>query len=92
MFAKAAAVSAILASSAVAVPTATVPEVDFSIGSVSARQLSGHVDNGAVANWNADNINDGIGGGRDEYRMYWGSGSTSDGWPDRSQWVSFVDM
>ncbi|KAL1984649.1 hypothetical protein VTN96DRAFT_8775 [Rasamsonia emersonii] len=35
---------------------------------------------------------DGIGAGTDSYTFYSGDGSTADGWPDQSQWVSFIDM
>ncbi|KAJ6786127.1 hypothetical protein PWT90_02483 [Aphanocladium album] len=92
MFAKTA-ISALLAGTAIAAPaTPTTPDVDISIGALDARQLGGKVSNGAIANWNPDNINDGVGGGKDEYNMYWGDGSTGAGWPDRSRWVSFVDM
>lgn len=83
MFIKAAAVSALLAGSAAAVPAEL---------SLDTRQLGGTVTNGALANWNSNNINDGVGGGSDSYKMYWGTGTTGEGWPDRSRWVSFVDM
>lgn len=87
------AISALLAGAAFAAPaTPTTGEVDFSIGAVESRQLGGKVTNGAIATWNPSNTNDGIGAGRDEYKMYWGDGSTNAGWPDRSRWVSFVDM
>ncbi len=35
---------------------------------------------------------DGVGGGEDVYRLYKGTGSTDDGWPDVDDWVSFEDM
>lgn len=35
---------------------------------------------------------DGVGGGEDVYRLYTGSGSTDDGWPEVDDWVSFEDM
>lgn len=101
MFVKAVAVSALLAGSAVAVPypspvevapTRTATEVDFSIGGLEARQLGGKVTNNQIANWNYGNIQDGVGSGRDEYKMYWGDGSTGAGWPDRNKWVSFENM
>ncbi|KID82980.1 glycoside hydrolase [Metarhizium guizhouense ARSEF 977] len=44
------------------------------------------------ANYNANNIKDGVGGGNDSYTMYSGDGSTSAGWPSKSRWVSFEDM
>ncbi len=92
MFAKTA-ISALLAGAALAAPaTPTTAEVDFSIGALESRQLNGKVTNSAIANYNAGNTNDGIGAGKDEYRMYYGDGSTGAGWPDRNRWVSFVDM
>ncbi|OAA72561.1 hypothetical protein ISF_01634 [Cordyceps fumosorosea ARSEF 2679] len=87
------AISALLAGAAIAAPaTPTATEVDFSIGALDSRQLGGKVNNGAIANFNADNTRDGIGAGKDEYKMYWGDGSTGAGWPDRNRWVSFEDM
>lgn len=87
------ALSALLVGAALAVPaTPTTAEVDFSIGSLDSRQLGGKVTNGAIANFDSGNTYDGIGAGKDEYRMYYGDGSTGAGWPDRSRWVSFVDM
>lgn len=44
---------------------------------------------GAIARFDNDNINDGVGKGKDEYHVYKGNG---DNFPQRSQWVSFVDM
>ena len=35
---------------------------------------------------------DGKGEGEDTYILYEGDGSTDDGWPDISDWVSFEDM
>lgn len=86
-------ISALLAGAALAIPaTPTTPEVDFSIGALDSRQLGGKVTNSAIANFNSGNTHDGIGAGKDEYHMYYGDGSTGAGWPDRSRWVSFVDM
>ncbi|TWU73844.1 hypothetical protein ED733_005336 [Metarhizium rileyi] len=48
--------------------------------------------NGNLANYDVNNIHDGVGGGHDSYTMYWGDGSTGAGWPDKSRWVSFEDM
>jgi len=45
-----------------------------------------------IANWNKDNIHDGIGQGTDRYTMYYGNGETWAGWPARSSWVSFQEM
>lgn len=59
---------------------------------VERRATGDKVQNGNVANYNADNINDGVGGGSDSYTMYRGDGSTGQGWPDKSRWVSFVNM
>ncbi|KAJ3498986.1 hypothetical protein NLG97_g695 [Lecanicillium saksenae] len=56
------------------------------------RSTGGKVQNGAIARFDNTNIKDGIGGGRDEYHMYYGDGSTGAGWPDKSKWVSFEDM
>jgi hypothetical protein len=41
--------------------------------------------------WTINNY-DGIGNGVDQYTMYWGDGSSANGWPKRSKWVSFIDM
>ena len=38
------------------------------------------------------NNNDGIGPGTDNYRLYTGDGTTGAGWPDKGNWVSYVDM
>lgn len=72
----------------VASPTSpNAPAVEF-----DSRDTGEYVNNGAIANWNSGNIHDGNGNGEDKYTMYWGSGSTSDGWPDKSRWVSFENM
>lgn len=57
-----------------------------------ARVTGEWVSNGAVARWDNSNIQDGIGSGSDSYRMYWGAGRANEGWPTRSQWVSFQNM
>ena len=51
----------------------------------------GTVSNGNVA-VTTINDNDGIGAGSDTYTQYNGDGTTGDGWPAKTQWVSFVDM
>jgi hypothetical protein len=56
------------------------------------RETGEHVNNGNLANYNVDNIQDGVGNGQDSYTMYWGDGSTGSGWPDRNRWVSFQNM
>lgn len=56
------------------------------------RSTGGRVNDPNIANFNNGNIHDGIGKGRDEYRMYWGNGSPSQGWPGKDRWVSFEDM
>ena len=58
---------------------------------LSERETGGWVENGNVAVWTI-NDEDGIGGGSDSYTMYWGDGSAGDGWPTRSNWVSFTEM
>ncbi|KAG6003536.1 hypothetical protein E4U43_000902 [Claviceps pusilla] len=45
-----------------------------------------------AATYEAYNITDGAGDGVDKYTMYWGTGTTSEGWPDKSAWVSFENM
>lgn len=35
---------------------------------------------------------DGIGAGSEVYNYYSGDGSTGNGWPSKSHWVSFADM
>ena len=43
-----------------------------------------------ASSWaNSDNVNDGIGRGQDQYRLYQGNGSD---WPKMSEWVSFQQM
>lgn len=44
---------------------------------------------GALARYDNDNIQDGVGDGVDQYIMYTGNG---DNFPQRSQWVSFENM
>lgn len=73
----------LMASAALAAPHVTQLE---------DRSTGGRVQNGAIARFDNSNIKDGSGGGKDEYRMYNGNGSTGNGWPDKSQWVSFEDM
>ena len=49
----------------------------------------------AVSNSNAVtsiNDSDGIGAGSDTYNFFQGDGSTNDGWPATTSWVSFADM
>ncbi|KAK3080959.1 hypothetical protein LTS18_011566 [Coniosporium uncinatum] len=59
------------------------------VSHVRGAQTGGQVQSGAVARYDNDNINDGVGSGTDSYTMYWGNG---DSFPQKSQWVSFVDM
>jgi len=54
-----------------------------------AAATGGQVLSGAIARFDNDNINDGLGGGVDQYTLYTGNG---DNFPNISQWVSFVDM
>ncbi|KAK9445020.1 glycoside hydrolase [Metarhizium brunneum] len=56
------------------------------------RETSERVHNTNLANYNVNNIKDGVGGGDDSYNMYWGDGSTSAGWPSKSRWISFEDI
>lgn len=62
------------------------------VAGLDRRQTGEKVSNGNVANYNTNNIQDGVGNGVDSYTMYWGDGSTSQGWPDKSKWVSFENM
>ncbi|KAK0614899.1 exo-beta-1,3-glucanase, partial [Bombardia bombarda] len=57
-----------------------------------ARAVGEFVSNPADARWDNSNINDGIGNGQDVYTMHWGAGTAGEGWPTRSQWVSFENM
>ena len=59
---------------------------------VSEREAGAKVTVDWVANWKPKDVKDGIGAGKDVYKMYKGSGSTADGWPSRKNWVSFEDM
>lgn len=59
---------------------------------VERRDTGEWVNNANIATWNSNVIQDGVGDGVDSYTMYWGSGSTADGWPDKSRWVSFENM
>lgn len=59
---------------------------------ITRRATGEKVSNGAVARFDNNNIKDGVGSGTDTYTLHLGSGSTSDGWPDKSKWVSFEDM
>ena len=38
------------------------------------------------------NLSDGVGAGVDKYVFYQGDGTTGAGWPDKSKWVSYIDM
>ncbi|KAH8904705.1 hypothetical protein BR93DRAFT_960804 [Coniochaeta sp. PMI_546] len=58
----------------------------------AARAVGEYVSNSALARFDNSNINDGIGNGQDVYKMYWGAGRANEGWPTRSQWVSFENM
>lgn len=58
-----------------------------SAGDVDVRQkVTGHAAVDSVKD------NDGSGAGKDEYKMYHGSGSASDGWPSLDDWVSYSNM
>lgn len=59
--------------------------------SIERRQTGERV-NGGLATYNQDNIHDGNGNGVDSYTMYWGDGSTGQGWPSKDRWVSFENM
>ncbi|KAL1969792.1 hypothetical protein VTN77DRAFT_7301 [Rasamsonia byssochlamydoides] len=56
-----------------------------------ARTAGETVTNGNLAVYTVNDY-DGIGAGTDSYTFYQGDGSTADGWPDQSEWVSFIDM
>ncbi|KAK2594472.1 hypothetical protein QQS21_007819 [Conoideocrella luteorostrata] len=72
--------------------TRTTSADSATVGELNRRQKGERVQNGNLANYNVDYIHDGNGNGVDSYTMYWGSGSISDGWPDKSRWVSFENM
>ncbi|QUC23470.1 uncharacterized protein UV8b_07711 [Ustilaginoidea virens] len=55
-------------------------------------QRGGRVQNPRLASHDAANVRDGVGSGVDSYTTYLGTGSVSEGWPDRSRWVSFENM
>jgi hypothetical protein len=55
------------------------------------RAVGGRVSNGKLSRTDNAKVNDGV-AGSDTYKMYSGSGSTSDGWPSRDKWVSFESM
>lgn len=59
---------------------------------IAARVTGEWVSLSGVARWDNSNIDDGIGSGSDSYHMYWGAGRSNEGWPTRSQWVSFRNM
>lgn len=65
---------------------------DSRVSRALKRATGERVSNGNVANYNVNNINDGVGSGSDSYTMYWGDGSTGAGWPAKSRWVSFENM
>ncbi|KID65485.1 uncharacterized protein G6M90_00g053460 [Metarhizium brunneum] len=56
------------------------------------RQKGERVRYGNLATHKSRNVHDGRGNGVDSYTMYWGDGSTRQGWPPRSRWVSFENM
>lgn len=56
------------------------------------RLTGGKVQIAADARFDNRNTHDGIGGGSDSYTMFWGSGSSGEGWPTRARWASFEDM
>lgn len=73
----------LMASAALAAPHVTELE---------DRSTGGKVQNSAIARFDNSNNQDGIGAGKDVYRIYYGNGSTGNGWPDKSKWVSFENM
>ncbi|KOS22261.1 hypothetical protein ESCO_001554 [Escovopsis weberi] len=88
--------------SALAVPTKTSPDfpqpavAEAEVNKVELHPLltraTGEWVNSPLANWNSGNIQDGVGNGVDRYVTYLGDGTTSQGWPAQSQWVSFENM
>ena len=56
------------------------------------RQTGETVDISVDAVWTINDYTDGIGNGVDQYKMYYGDGSSADGWPTREDWVTFDDM
>ncbi|RAH45372.1 muramidase [Aspergillus brunneoviolaceus CBS 621.78] len=59
--------------------------------SLSSRSTSATVTVSGLAVTSINN-KDGKGAGKDSYTMYTGDGSTSAGWPAKSDWVSFENM
>lgn len=73
--------------------TKTTPQPPSAGYSSLQRRATGEtVTIAADANWDSSNIYDGVGNGVDQYTLYLGDGSTSQGWPDKSSWVSFDNM
>ncbi|KAJ9133260.1 Glycoside hydrolase [Pleurostoma richardsiae] len=69
------------------------PSSNFPTNATKTKRETGEwVQLSADARWDQSNIQDGVGDGSDSYTMYWGSGGSWDGWPTRSQWVSFENM
>lgn len=56
------------------------------------RERGEKVNNPSLATYNQANTKDGNGSGSDSYTYYKGDGSTNQGWPDKSRWVSFENM
>lgn len=74
-------------------PSRTSPDVPSAANVKLASRATGEtVKNGNVARFDNTNIQDGVGDGVDSYKLYLGSGSTSAGWPDQKNWVSFENM
>jgi hypothetical protein len=57
---------------------------------LQTRATGGVVTGGAAVS--TINDHDGIGAGKDTYKLYLGDGSLEAGWPTKEQWVSFEDM
>ncbi|MCJ1376252.1 hypothetical protein MMC20_007494 [Loxospora ochrophaea] len=62
-----------------------------SSSNVQPDATGGVVSNPAIAVTSINN-DDGIGAGTDSYTQYNGDGTTADGWPAKTSWVSFDDM
>ncbi|KAK5989646.1 hypothetical protein PT974_07901 [Cladobotryum mycophilum] len=70
----------------------TSPAAPEAAVDVQRRSTNERVSNGAIARFDNTNIQDGTGSGSDSYTMYWGDGSTGQGWPSKDRWVSFENM
>lgn len=74
------------------VPASKTADAPAANGGKIRARVSGETVTNGLARFDNSNILDGVGDGVDQYTTYLGDGSTGQGWPDQSRWVSFENM